>query len=144
MIVIMAINVKAPDVEPPCNNQPRDQVSRAIINAPKKAAIWPLGLQPPFSPGSHFFIVVIMRTLGSTQPNSLAKVSAAATALEDARIDFNNENLAKHIVVPLSKKKTDGPYGPSKPYIKIGIYRIGDTGTTSFAYNNLVIKNKKK
>ena len=42
------------------------------------------------------------------------------------------------------QKKTDGPYGPSKPYIKIGIYRIGDTGTTSFAYNNLVIKNKKK
>ena len=44
----------------------------------------------------------------------------------------------------LSKKKTDGPYGLSKPYIKIGIYRIGDTGTTSFAYNNLVIKNNKK
>ena len=57
---------------------------------------------------------------------------------------LNNEMIAKHIDVPLSKKKTDGPYGPSKPYIKIGIYRIGDTGTTSFAYNNLVIKNKKK
>ena len=57
---------------------------------------------------------------------------------------LNNEMIAKHIEVPLSKKKTDGPYGPSKPYIKIGIYRIGDTGTTSFAYNNLVIKNKKK
>ena len=52
--------------------------------------------------------------------------------------------IAKHIDVPLSKQKTAGPYGPSKPYIKIGIYRIGDTGTTSFAYNNLVIKNKKK
>ena len=57
---------------------------------------------------------------------------------------LDNEMIAKHIEVPLSKKKTDGPYGPSKPYIKIGIYRIGDTGTTSFAYNNLVIKNKKK
>ena len=57
---------------------------------------------------------------------------------------LNNEMIAKHIEVPVSKKKTDGPYGPSKPYIKIGIYRIGDTGTTSFAYNNLVIKNKKK
>ncbi len=57
---------------------------------------------------------------------------------------LNNEMIAKHIDVPLSKKKTDGPYGPSKPYIKIGIYRIGETGTTSFAYNNLKIKNKKK
>ena len=42
------------------------------------------------------------------------------------------------------KKKTDGPYGPSKPYIKIGMYRIGETGTTSFTYSNLIIKNKKK
>ena len=57
---------------------------------------------------------------------------------------LNNEMIAKHVDVPLSKKNTDGPYGPSKPYIKIGIYRIGDTGTTTFAYNNLVIKNKKK
>ena len=57
---------------------------------------------------------------------------------------LNNEMIAKHIDVPLSKKKTDGPYGPSKPYIKIGIYRIGDTGTTSFSYNNLIIKNKIK
>ncbi len=57
---------------------------------------------------------------------------------------LNNEMIAKHVDVPLSKKKTDGPYGPSKPYIKIGIYRIGETGTTSFAYNNLIIKNKKK
>ena len=56
---------------------------------------------------------------------------------------LNNEMIAKHVDVPLSKKNTDGPYGPSKPYIKIGIYRIGETGTTSFAYNNLIIKNKK-
>ena len=56
---------------------------------------------------------------------------------------LNNEMIAKHVDVPLSKKKTDGPYGPSKPYIKIGIYRIGEMGTTSFAYNNLIIKNKK-
>ena len=57
---------------------------------------------------------------------------------------LNDELIAQHLNVPLSKKKTDGPYGPSKPYIKIGIYRIGETGTTSFAYNNLIIKNKKK
>ncbi len=57
---------------------------------------------------------------------------------------LNNEMIAKHIDVPLSKKNTDGPYGPSKPYIKIGIYRIGDTGTTRFSYNNLIIKNKKE
>jgi len=57
---------------------------------------------------------------------------------------LNNEMIAKHMDVPLSKKKTDGPYGPSKPYIKIGIYRIGETGTTSYAYNNLTIKNKIK
>jgi len=57
---------------------------------------------------------------------------------------LNDELIAQHMDVPLSKKKTDGPYGPSKPYIKIGIYRIGETGTTSFAYNNLIIKNKKK
>ena len=54
---------------------------------------------------------------------------------------LNNEMIAKHLDIPLSKKKTDGPYGPSKPYIKIGIYRIGETGTTSFAYNNLIIKS---
>ena len=52
--------------------------------------------------------------------------------------------IAKHIDVPLSKKKTDGPYGASKPSIKIGIYRTGEMGTTSFAYSNLTIKNKKK
>jgi hypothetical protein len=57
---------------------------------------------------------------------------------------LDEELIAQHLEVPLSKKKTDGPYGPSKPYIKIGIYRIGETGTTSFAYNNLIIKNKKK
>ena len=57
---------------------------------------------------------------------------------------LNNELIAHHLNVPLLKKNTDGPYGPTKPYIKIGIYRIGETGTTSFAYNNLIIKNKKK
>ena len=55
---------------------------------------------------------------------------------------LNDVKIAKHIQVPVSKKKTDGPYGPNKPYIKIGIYRIGETGTTSFAYNNLLVKNK--
>tara|TARA_B100000945_G_C20344602_1_gene579082 strand:+ start:467 stop:1207 length:741 start_codon:yes stop_codon:yes gene_type:complete len=56
---------------------------------------------------------------------------------------LNNELIAQHLNVPLLKNKTDGPYGPTKPYIKIGIYRIGETGTTSFAYNNLIIRNKK-
>ena len=56
---------------------------------------------------------------------------------------LNNELIAQHLNVPLLKSNTDGPYGPTKPYIKIGIYRIGETGTTSFAYNNLIIKNKK-
>ena len=27
--------------------------------------------------------------------------------------------------------------------IKIGMYRIGDTGTTTFSYNNIVLKNKR-
>ena len=56
---------------------------------------------------------------------------------------LNNKLIAQHLNVSLLKKNTDGPYGPTKPYIKIGIYRIGETGTTSFAYNNLTIKNKK-
>ena len=56
---------------------------------------------------------------------------------------LNNELIAQHLNVPLLKNKTDGPYGPTKPYIKIEIYRIEETGTTSFAYNNLIIKNKK-
>ena len=40
--------------------------------------------------------------------------------------------------------KRQGPYGPNKPYIKIGMYRIGDTGTTTFSYENVVLKNKKR
>ena len=57
---------------------------------------------------------------------------------------LNDVFILQHLNVPLSSKKTDGPYGPSKPYIKIGIYRIGETGSTSYSYNNLVIKNKRK
>ena len=56
---------------------------------------------------------------------------------------LNNILFLEHIDVPITKKFTDGPYGPNKPYIKIGIYRIGETGTTTFTYNNFVIKNKK-
>ena len=48
------------------------------------------------------------------------------------------------MMYPYLQKKTDGPYGPNEPYIKIGIYRIGDTGTTTYNYNNLSLKNKKK
>jgi len=60
------------------------------------------------------------------------------------RYYLNDVFMLQHLNVPLSTKKTDGPYGPSKPYIKIGIYRIGETGTTRYSYNNLIIKNKKK
>ena len=60
------------------------------------------------------------------------------------RYYLNDVFILQHLNVPLSKKNTDGPYGPSKPYIKIGIYRIGETGTTTYSYKNLIIKNKKK
>ena len=57
---------------------------------------------------------------------------------------LDEEFILQHLKVPIAKKKTDGPYGPNKPYIKIGIYRIGEEGTQSYEYNNLIIKNKKK
>ena len=60
------------------------------------------------------------------------------------RYYLNDVFMLQHLNVPLSKKNTDGPYGPSKPYMKIGIYRIGETGTTTYSYKNLIIKNKKK
>ncbi|WP_075502225.1 heparin lyase I family protein [Candidatus Pelagibacter communis] len=56
---------------------------------------------------------------------------------------LNDVLIIQHLDVPIAKKQTDGPYGPNKPYIKIGIYRIGDTGTTTFSYENIVLKNKK-
>ena len=60
-----------------------------------------------------------------------------------ARYYLDGELVVQHLDVPIAKKKTDGPYGPNKPYIKIGIYRIGDTGTTTFSYSDVVVKNKK-
>ena len=60
-----------------------------------------------------------------------------------ARYYLDGELIIQHLDVPLATKKTDGPYGFNKPYIKIGIYRIGDTGTTTFSYSNIVLKNKK-
>ena len=60
-----------------------------------------------------------------------------------ARYYLDGELIIQHLDVPLTTKKTDGPYGPNKPYIKIGIYRIGDIGTTTFSYSNIVLKNKK-
>tara|TARA_B100001778_G_scaffold55191_1_gene42326 strand:- start:230 stop:1165 length:936 start_codon:yes stop_codon:yes gene_type:complete len=57
---------------------------------------------------------------------------------------LDDEFILQHYDVPLSVKKTDGPYGPSKPYMKIGIYRIGETGTTTYYYKNLIVKSKKK
>ena len=58
--------------------------------------------------------------------------------------ELDDKFILHHYDVPLLTKKTDGPYGPTKPYIKIGIYRIGETGTTTYTYKNLIIKNKKK
>ena len=56
---------------------------------------------------------------------------------------LDDELILQHLKVPIAKKKTDGPYGPNKPYMKIGIYRIGEQGTQIYHYNNLTIKNKK-
>ena len=59
-----------------------------------------------------------------------------------AKYFLNEELIIQHLDVPIIKKRTDGPYGPNKPYIKIGMYRIGDTGTTTFTYTNISLKNK--
>ena len=59
------------------------------------------------------------------------------------RYYIDNELILQHLKVPIANKKTDGPYGPNKPYIKIGIYRIGESGTQTYFYNNLIIKNKE-
>ena len=57
---------------------------------------------------------------------------------------LNGEFIVQHLNVPISSKITDGPYGQNKPYIKIGIYRIGEIGTTSYIYNNVIMQNKIK
>ena len=57
---------------------------------------------------------------------------------------LDDEFILQHYDIPLSVKKMDGPYGPSKPYMKIWIYRIGETGTTTYYYKNLIVKSKKK
>ena len=60
-----------------------------------------------------------------------------------AKYFLEGELIIQHLNVPIIKKRTDGPYGPNKPYIKIGMYRIGDTGTTTFTYTNITLRNKK-
>ncbi len=60
-----------------------------------------------------------------------------------AKYFLEGELIIQNLNVPITKKRTDGPYGPNKPYIKIGMYRIGDTGTTTFTYTNIILKNKK-
>jgi len=60
-----------------------------------------------------------------------------------AKYYLDGELIIQHLNVPLDTKKTDGPYGPNRPYIKIGMYRIGDTGTTTFSYDKIVLKNKR-
>ena len=60
-----------------------------------------------------------------------------------AKYFLEGELIIQNLNVPIIKKRTDGPYGPNKPYIKIGMYRIGDTGTTTFTYTNIILKNKK-
>ena len=57
---------------------------------------------------------------------------------------LNDEFIVQHLNVPISSKINDGPYGQNKPYIKIGIYRIGEIGTTSYIYNNVIMQNKLK
>ena len=59
-----------------------------------------------------------------------------------AKYYLEEELIIQHLNVPIIEKRTDGPYGPNKPYIKIGMYRIGDTGTTTFTYTNISLKNK--
>ena len=59
-----------------------------------------------------------------------------------AKYFLKEELIIQHLNVPIIEKRTDGPYGPNKPYIKIGMYRIGDTGTTTFTYTNISLKNK--
>ena len=61
-----------------------------------------------------------------------------------AKYFLDDKFIIQHLDVPLAKKNADGPYGPNKPYIKIGIYRIGDTGTTTFSYDDIILKNKKE
>ena len=57
---------------------------------------------------------------------------------------LNDEFIIQHLNVPISNKINDGPYGQNKPYIKIGIYRIGEIGNTSYIYNNVIMQNKIK
>ena len=59
------------------------------------------------------------------------------------RYFVDNEFILQHLKVPIAMKTTDGPYGPNKPYIKIGIYRIGEKGTQTYFYSNIKIKNRK-
>ena len=62
--------------------------------------------------------------------------------LVSAKYYLDEELIIQHLNVPIIKERTDGPYGPNKPYIKIGMYRIGETGTTTFTYTNISLKNK--
>ena len=66
-------------------------VNAAMIIEPAAAASCPFGENPPFTPASHFFIVVIILTLSSRQPISEAKVSdaATATAAENTHMPFS-------------------------------------------------------
>ena len=59
-----------------------------------------------------------------------------------AKYFLEEELIIQHLNVPIIENRTDGPYGPNIPYIKIGMYRIGDTGTTTFTYTNISLKNK--
>ena len=57
------------------------KASEPINTEPRRAAFCPVAEKPPFNPASHGFIVVIILTLSSRHPISLANVSAAATAI---------------------------------------------------------------
>jgi len=66
------------------------KVKNPIIEEPNKAAFCPVVENPPFSPASHGFRVVIILTLSSRHPISLANVSAAATATAALNIQIPN------------------------------------------------------
>ena len=63
------------------------------------------------------------------------------SAMEILMVSFGFSRMLERSA-PIIKERTDGPYGPNKPYIKIGMYRIGETGTTTFTYTNISLKNK--
>ena len=81
------------------------------------------------------------------EPNKIYKFKAEIDYVKkekkvSVKYFLNDEFILQHLNVPLGKKRKKGPY-KYEPYIKIGIYRIGETGTTQYTYNNILFKNKR-